>query len=275
VGARKGAGLSRLPTAEARRESNYSEQDYFGKQGATTRRPVFKAENGLPVHPPRWASNIVERDGELLGVHAVTGSVYDLRPGDLSPQDWETLRAHAAARGATREELARLVAKPGPPQPISGPSQECVVCGGPSEPSAGGTATCSTECTGQLADDFLPAVADELIAIGREPKTTKPSPNPRGRRPPPTKEGRASVKRARERLGSCGDVLERHGHRVRGRMARCPLHDDRTPSLSLFMGEDGESCWFCHACTRGGDVIDLESALSGQALGDLIRWWGR
>ena len=226
----------------------------------------------LPVHPPRWASKIIEREGEFYAVHGMTGALYDLRPGDLSAEDWGKLRAHASARGASRGEVALLVAKPIPPRPIPGPSQPCVVCGESSEPSAVGTPTCSAECTGTLADRILPRAADTLAA-GSDPASLKPK--ARRRRPPPVRDGPASVERAAERLGDCRSVLERHGHRVPGRMARCPLHDDRIPSLSLFSGTDGKSLWRCHACDRGGDAIDLEVALSGQAVADVIGWWGR
>jgi DNA primase len=54
-------------------------------------------------------------------------------------------------------------------------------------------------------------------------------------------------------------------------MARCPLHEDRTPSLSLYQGRDGRARWHCHGCGVGGDALDLEAALSGQRVEDVIR----
>jgi hypothetical protein len=40
------------------------------------------------------------------------------------------------------------------------------------------------------------------------------------------------------------------------RVARCPLpdHEDRTPSFTVYPGDDG---WYCYGCHRGGDVVDL------------------
>lgn len=53
-------------------------------------------------------------------------------------------------------------------------------------------------------------------------------------------------------------------------MAVCLLHEDRTPSLSLYRGKDGRERWKCHGCDRGGDALDLEAALSGRDVKDLI-----
>jgi hypothetical protein len=82
--------------------------------------------------------------------------------------------------------------------------------------------------------------------------------------------GPSPLERARERLGTPADVLARHGVTVRRRMAVCPLHEDRTPSLSLYRGKDGRERWKCHGCDRGGDALDLEAALSGRDVRDLI-----
>jgi len=65
-------------------------------------------------------------------------------------------------------------------------------------------------------------------------------------------------------------VLARHGVNVRGRMAVCPLHEDRTASLSLYRGRDGKERWKCHGCDQGGDALDLEAALSGRTIQDLV-----
>jgi DNA primase len=57
-------------------------------------------------------------------------------------------------------------------------------------------------------------------------------------------------------------------------MALCVHHDERTPSMSLFE-RDGRSRYHCHGCGEHGDAIDLEVALSGSDVGDVIRKWGR
>ncbi|MEU7905907.1 CHC2 zinc finger domain-containing protein [Actinoplanes sp. NPDC049118] len=37
-------------------------------------------------------------------------------------------------------------------------------------------------------------------------------------------------------------------------MTHCPLHDDRTPSLSLQLERE---VWHCHSCGKGGDAYQL------------------
>lgn len=78
------------------------------------------------------------------------------------------------------------------------------------------------------------------------------------------------IEQARARAGSPTDVLRRHGVQVRGRTARCPLHDDSTPSLSLYRGRDGRERWRCHGCDAGGDGLDLEAAIRGCSLRELV-----
>ncbi|WP_372407172.1 CHC2 zinc finger domain-containing protein [Streptomyces luteireticuli] len=53
-------------------------------------------------------------------------------------------------------------------------------------------------------------------------------------------------------------VLDHYGvdvdsHRAMG-MARCPLHEDNTPSLSY---NTDRQVWKCHSCGRGGDSYTL------------------
>lgn len=79
------------------------------------------------------------------------------------------------------------------------------------------------------------------------------------------------VEAALSRAGSPADVLRRHGVTVRGRMARCPFHPDKSPSLSLFKGTDGKERWRCHGCDQGGDALDLTAALHGCDVRDLLR----
>ncbi len=55
-----------------------------------------------------------------------------------------------------------------------------------------------------------------------------------------------------------------------GYAARCPFHDDRTPSLSLFRGDDGAWAWRCHAgsCGASGRLELLGAALGLVEKGD-------
>lgn len=47
----------------------------------------------------------------------------------------------------------------------------------------------------------------------------------------------------------------------RSRKVRCPLHDDRTPSLHAYP-EPGAG-WYCFGCGRGGSIYDLAGLLWG------------
>ena len=62
------------------------------------------------------------------------------------------------------------------------------------------------------------------------------------------------------------DALERGGHAPRangaGWMARCPVHHDRTPSLSFGEGRDGRALLKCMAGCETANVL--------RALG--LRW---
>jgi putative DNA primase/helicase len=42
--------------------------------------------------------------------------------------------------------------------------------------------------------------------------------------------------------------------------ARCPFHDDKTPSMSIDL-KAGR--WFCHTCNVGGGILDFERKLTG------------
>ncbi len=81
----------------------------------------------------------------------------------------------------------------------------------------------------------------------------------------------ARIERARDRIGTPLEVLRRHGIPTRGKLAICPFHGDRNPSLSVFQGQDGKWRWMCFGCEAKGDALDLEARLSGRALRDVIR----
>jgi DNA primase len=54
------------------------------------------------------------------------------------------------------------------------------------------------------------------------------------------------------------DVLTKYGIEAkphgRGYMARCPFHEDDTPSLSV---DPIKNVWHCFGCDAGGSVIDF------------------
>lgn len=79
------------------------------------------------------------------------------------------------------------------------------------------------------------------------------------------------MERALEILGTPADVLVAHGVPIRARMARCPFHEDSSPSLSLYVS-NGKQRWRCHGpCQIGGDAIDLEARFRGVEARELIQ----
>lgn len=81
----------------------------------------------------------------------------------------------------------------------------------------------------------------------------------------------ALMDEVRARLPSVATLLECHSPGGHGNNWRCPLHDDRHASLSVFVGQDGRERWRCHGCGRGGDAIDLIAAVSGRTIAEVMR----
>jgi hypothetical protein len=81
---------------------------------------------------------------------------------------------------------------------------------------------------------------------------------------------RVSIEQALSDLGSPKDVLLAHGVKVRGRTFFCPLHNNsKTPAGSLYE-RAGKQRWHCHSCELDGDALDLESALSGRTIKEML-----
>ena len=61
-----------------------------------------------------------------------------------------------------------------------------------------------------------------------------------------------------KRRNPIADVVERHGVRLRGEgrrlVARCPFHEDRSPSFSVYLETQS---FHCFGCGASGDVIDF------------------
>jgi CHC2 zinc finger len=152
---------------------------------------------------------------------------------------------------------------------------ECSVCGEAAEASTVGTPSCSATCTAVLLTRLLETEIDALYTRGDGSGGTSPVRPPAPSKPKlrPISPDVFSVDRALERLGDCIGVLERHGHRIRGRMVFCPFHpNSRTPAMSVYE-RNGRSRVHCHSCDWSGDAIDLEAALSGEDLATTIRRW--
>jgi len=194
----------------------------------------------------------------------------DLRPTDFrrASRGWIPKDANVDARVVAVMDRRRHERRPAPLK-LEGAVVPCCICGPDAEPSTVGTPTCSEGCLGQLADRVLPLIAARL----RERPSEQVAP-PRPHRRPALTSSPGSVERALLALGSCADVLSRHGHDVRRGRALCPLHTEHTPSL-VVREHQGKSRWHCFGCEEHGDALDLEAALMGELLSETIRRWGR
>ncbi|MDX2146588.1 MAG: hypothetical protein SFZ23_03620, partial [Planctomycetota bacterium] len=67
-------------------------------------------------------------------------------------------------------------------------------------------------------------------------------------------------------------ALREHGHEAKragaGWSCRCPAHDDRNPSLSIGVGDDGRALVNCHA--NHGCTADKITAAIGLTVADLF-----
>jgi hypothetical protein len=69
----------------------------------------------------------------------------------------------------------------------------------------------------------------------------------------------------------CIDILSKYGIQAKeGKNISCPLgtHADKTPSFNIYAG--GEK-FKCFSCGVSGDALDLEAAMSGQGLKEVIQ----
>ncbi len=69
-------------------------------------------------------------------------------------------------------------------------------------------------------------------------------------------------------LNQFGINYEKRGAQLR---ALCPLHDDRTPSLSITLearGEAKENTWHCFGCKDNGTIIDFVARMTSETLSD-------
>jgi hypothetical protein len=83
--------------------------------------------------------------------------------------------------------------------------------------------------------------------------------------------GPSSVATALERLGTPKDVLIAHRVRVRAREFFCPFHANSKTAAGSLYERAGKQRWHCHSCDRDGDALDLEAALSGKTLREILR----
>lgn len=82
---------------------------------------------------------------------------------------------------------------------------------------------------------------------------------------PDTESGRPRIDSILERVDLV-ELLERRGVQLRRDGPRlkacCPIHDERTPSFTVYIEQQPRK-WWCFGCNRGGEVIDLVCELDG------------
>lgn len=63
------------------------------------------------------------------------------------------------------------------------------------------------------------------------------------------------------------------GVAIRGNSVKCPFHDDKNPSASIYQGEDGAWRLKCHtaSCAFCGDIFDIRSRLQNRPLADVLK----
>lgn len=66
-------------------------------------------------------------------------------------------------------------------------------------------------------------------------------------------------------------ALVEAGAVFKGRTIRCPFHDDRNPSGSIYQGEDRVWRFKCHGCGLCEDVIGVQAKAAGKQSADLLR----
>ena len=59
------------------------------------------------------------------------------------------------------------------------------------------------------------------------------------------------------------------GVKVKGRVACCPLHQDKTPSLSF----KDSGLWYCFVCGVGGDQIELVMKVENLSFKESLSWF--
>lgn len=55
----------------------------------------------------------------------------------------------------------------------------------------------------------------------------------------------------------------------------CPVHDDHTPSMGVFLATRGRPAhgrWKCQGCGEGGDAVDLVAVVRGCSFGEALDW---
>ena len=65
-----------------------------------------------------------------------------------------------------------------------------------------------------------------------------------------------------------GIALKQSGHNW---MGLCPFHSEKSPSFSIFWGNQGKWVYFCHGCGASGDTADYLHHTRNISLKDALR----
>jgi hypothetical protein len=64
--------------------------------------------------------------------------------------------------------------------------------------------------------------------------------------------------------------LRAAGAEFKGSAVRCPFHEDRHPSGSIYQGKDGGWRYRCHGCGVSGDLFDIRAQVTGRTRQELL-----
>lgn len=65
-------------------------------------------------------------------------------------------------------------------------------------------------------------------------------------------------------------LLESTGAKFKGKMCKCPFHDDKSPSAGVYE-KDGHWAFKCHGCGVAHDIFSLRAHLNKSTVGDELR----
>lgn len=77
-----------------------------------------------------------------------------------------------------------------------------------------------------------------------------------------------SIQRDRSKLEA---ELVAAGCVAKGKTWKCNFHDDRNPSGSIYLGEDGVWRFKCFGCDFCGDIFDVQAKREGKSVDDVLR----
>ncbi len=86
----------------------------------------------------------------------------------------------------------------------------------------------------------------------------------------------ATQERQRQDRSALETELKAAGAEIRGNAVRCPFHEDRHASGSIYQGKDQVWRFKCNAesCGAGGDVFDIRARVTGRDLADVLQETG-